>query len=329
MIGSWHKRLTLAGLALTLALAAPFAAAQQAAQREFKVAIALFGPHPTLQQLIDSFKKELAAQGVKATFDEGHVNFDRALAPQLLNRLAAGNPDLMLTITTPLTQTAKQALANRKFPIVFGAVVDPVGAKLVGSWERGDPLMVGGSNMPDMTSTVGFIKQVVPTVKRLGFLYNPGDDADLGFLRAMEKAASVHNVELVKVGVDNANDIPARVQSLQGRADALMLPSSNLLIPAAPAIASVTNRIKLPTFSPNIPNVVQHQFLGAMTVEYNRLGMTVGKMAADILKGKKPSEIPVALPGPADHEVKISGQRLRDLGLSMPDALKNCNCLVN
>ncbi|MFW7348135.1 MAG: hypothetical protein ACODTU_18780 [Pigmentiphaga sp.] len=94
------------------------------AQQTYKVAIAQFGPDHTLDTLVSSFKKELARQGLKVVYDEGHVNFDRSLAPQLLNREAAGKPDLMLTITTPLTQTAKQVLASRSFPIVFGAVAN-------------------------------------------------------------------------------------------------------------------------------------------------------------------------------------------------------------
>lgn len=319
------KQLALACAGLALALGTSMAAAQQSP----KVAIALFGPHPTLHQLIAGFKAELAKQGFTPVYDEGHINFDRSLAPQFLQRLSAGNPDLMLTITTPLTQTAKQALATRKFPIVFGSVTDPVAAKLVPSWEKGDLMMTGGSNIPSMDATLGFIKQLMPNVKKLGFLYNPGDDSDLSFLRNMEAAAAKAGIELVKVGVDNANDIPARVQSFQGRVDALMVPSSSLLIPAAPAIASVTNRIKLPTFSPNTTNVAAHHFLGAMTVEYTSLGTAAGKIAADILRGKKPADIPPAQPTVAEHEMKISGVRMKELGIALPESLKNCNCVVN
>jgi putative ABC transport system substrate-binding protein len=324
------KNLTLQRIsALTAGLVLAAAAGSLHAQQQVKIAIAMFGPHPTLQQLSDGFKKELADQGFKVTYDEGNVNFDRSLAPQLLNRMAAGNPDLMLTITTPLTQSAKQALASRKFPIVFGAVTDPVGAKLVSSWDKGDTLMTGGSNLPNMDATVKFIKTLLPTAKRLGFIYNPGDDADLGFLRSLEKAAADNGMELVKVGVDNANDIPVRVQSLQGRADALLVPGSSLLQPAAAAIASVANRIKMPTFNSNTTSVTQHQFLAAYTVEYFHLGVNAGKLAAQILKGKSPADLAVSVPVAADHEMKISGQRMKDLGLTLPASLKDCNCVVN
>ena len=128
-----------------------------------------------------------------------------SLVPQFLNRLAASKPDLMLTVTTPMTQSARQILANRSFPIVFAPVTDPVAAKLVPSWDKGDALMTGASNLPDFDGTCDFIKTLVPNAKRLGILYNPGDDSDVTFVSHLERTVPKHSLELVKVGIDNAN----------------------------------------------------------------------------------------------------------------------------
>ena len=316
------------GLRYFLLAAATAMSIASASAQEAKIAIASFGPHPSLQDAIDGFKAELAQEGIKATYDEGNANFDRSLAPQLLNRLAAAKPDLMLVITTPLAQTARQVLATRTFPIVFAPVTDPVQAKLVPSWDHGDALMTGASNMPDLGQTAEVIKTLVPKVKRLGILYNPGDDSDVAFVTAFETIAPAHGLELVKVGVDNANDIPPRVQSLEGRADALFIPASSLLQPASAAIASVANRIKLPVFNSNTQTVANHQFLAAYAVDFKRVGANAGKIAVRILHGEKPSDIAIARPVPADHQLMISGQRLKDLGLALPDSLKDCHCVV-
>jgi putative ABC transport system substrate-binding protein len=97
-----HLRVILCLLAL--AGASAFAQPAPAPQGQpVKIAIANFGPHPQLRLLADNFKAALAAEGINAQFDEDHVNFDRTLVPQLLNKLASHDPDLMLTITTPLT----------------------------------------------------------------------------------------------------------------------------------------------------------------------------------------------------------------------------------
>lgn len=319
----------LAGLAVATLLAAPAGPVHAQAKKSARIAVALFGPHESLHQVVDGFKQELAARGITATYDEGNVNFDRSLVPQFLNRLAASNPDLMLTVTTPMTQSARQILASRSFPIVFAPVTDPVAAKLVPSWDKGDALMTGASNLPDLAATLEFIKTLVPGTKRVGILFNPGDDSDVTFVSRLEAIAPKHGVELVKVGVDNANDIPVRIQSLQGRADALFIPASSLLQPAGAAIASGASRIKLPVFNSNTTQVRSHQMLAAYSVDWKKVGINAGAVAAEILSGKPPSEVPVRLPRPEDHEVVISGQRLKDLGLTLPASLKDCNCVVD
>lgn len=323
-VPSLPAALLLAGL-----LAAPVEQTRAQAPDPARIAIALFGPHESLQQVVEGFKQELATRGINANYDEGNVNFDRSLVPQFLNRLAASKPDLMLTVTTPMTQSARQILANRTFPIVFAPVTDPVAAKLVPSWDKGDALMTGASNLPDLAATCDFIKALVPDAKRLGILYNPGDDSDVTFVARLEQIAPKHSLELIKVGVDNANDIPVRIQSLQGRADALFIPASSLLQPAGAAIAAVSNRIKLPVFNSNTAQIRNHQMLAAYSVDWKKVGINAGAMAAEILKGKPASEVAVRLPGPEDHQIVISGQRLKDLGLKLPDSLKDCNCVVN
>jgi len=315
----------LSGVALLVL--AGWSSAQDAGKTP-RIAIAMFGPHPTLEQVVEGFKQELAAEGFKATYDEGNVNFDRSLAPQLLTRQAAANPTLMLTITTPMTQTARQVLASRTFPVVFAPVTDPVAAKLVPDWEHGDKLMAGVSNLPDLDATCEFIKTLLPKAKRLGIVFNPGDDSDVAFVSRLEKTVAKLGLELVKVGIDNVNDVAPRVQSLQGRADALFVPASSLLQPAGAAIASVTNRIKLPVFNSNTTQVTNHQFLAALSVDWQRIGINAGHMASEILKGKKASELAVSLPSRSDHVMKISAQRMADLGLALPPALKDCNCVV-
>lgn len=72
-----------------------------------KVAIANFGPHGSLEQVIAGFKQALADKGYvdgkTVTYDYSHCNFDPSLVPQVLSKLEAGKPDLMVTITTPMT----------------------------------------------------------------------------------------------------------------------------------------------------------------------------------------------------------------------------------
>lgn len=312
-----------------VAMSTALAGTSFAQSSEPRIAIALFGPHPSLQQVSDGFQDALTEAGVTAEYDEGNVNFDRSLVPQFVNRLAAGDPDLMLTITTPMAQSAVQILANRDFPIVFAPVTDPVQAGLVGSWDAGAPLLTGVSNIPDLSASVEFMATLVPGMTRLGVLYNPGDDSDTAFARRLEEIAPGQGVEVVLIGVDNANDIPQRVTSARGRVDALFVPASSLLQPASPAIASAAQRIQMPVFSSNTQSVTEGLALATFAVDFYRIGERAGEIAARVLAGEDPATIAVAVPLPEDHMIRISQRQLDDLALTLPAALEGCDCVVD
>ena len=97
-----RKVLSLAIGSLAVWLAGPALAESK------KVAIASFGEHPALQGVVDGFKASMKERGytdgkdVTITFT--HVNWDRNLIPQMLTKIAADKPDVVVTITTPVTQ---------------------------------------------------------------------------------------------------------------------------------------------------------------------------------------------------------------------------------
>lgn len=319
----FRKLRVLAAVTLFLSLSVTASAQSK------KVAIALFGPHASLQQVSDGLKDTLEKAGVEVDYDEGNVNFDRSLVPQFLNRLAAAKPDLMVTITTPMAQSAKQILNKRDFPILYAPVTDPVQAGLIESWDAGAPLMTGVSNIPNIDATIDFMKVLLPDMKRLGILYNTGDDSDTAFVRKFQEVAPKHNVELVLIGVENANDIPQRVTLAGGKADALFVPASSLLQPAAPAIASTARRIAIPVFGSNVPSVDDGHVLAAFAADFYRIGEKTGDLALRVFNGEDPATIPVSLLEADDHITRISRKQMDALGLSLPDALQNCDCVVD
>lgn len=315
-------RLALVALALSASMTTTALAETK------KVAIAMFGPHTSLQQVSDGFKASLAKTKLDIAYDEGNVNFDRSLVPQFLNRLAAASPELMLTVTTPMAQSAKRVLAQRSFPIVFAPVTDPVQAGLLDSWDHGAPLLAGVSNIPDFDATLEFMKTLLPDMKRLGILYNTGDDSDTAFLSRLEAAAPKHGVQVVRIGVDNVNDIPQRVTSARGRTDALFVPASSMLQPASPAIASSAARIAMPVFGSNTPTVDEGHMLAAFAVDFYRIGEKAGTLAGRLLQGEDPRNIAVQVPAAEDHVIRISQRRMDALGLKLPAALQGCNCVA-
>ena len=296
-----------------------------------KVAIGSFGPHGSLTQVMDGFKAALADNGFVAgkdvVYDYSDCNFDPSLMPQVLSKLEANKPDLLLTVTTPMTQAAVKLIRDQTLPIVFAPVTDPVAAGLVPDWQHGSARFVGASNMQSTETVIEFATKLLGPIKSFGMLFNPGDANDVTGKNLAEAAAKAKGVEFRAVSVNSVNDIAQRATALQGVDFIYAIPSS-MLMPALPAIASTAERLGIPVISSSPQGVQEHVVLASMSVSWTKVGYNAGVLGAKILKGMKPADLPNYKPTPADHSAVISGKRLKAAGKTLPAALADCNCVV-
>lgn len=314
-------------------LAAALTAATAAYAAPKVVAIASFGEHPALQEVIDSMKQSMSARGYKegrdVVYTFNQVNWERNLIPQMLAKVAADKPSVIVTITTPVTQTAVRALSDSGIPIIFSAVQDPVVAGVIPDWNSPSKIMTGVSNLVDMEGTLKFIKTLLPNAKRIGLPFNPGDDADNALRGRLVKAAPKFGLELVQVGIDNVNDLPQRMQAFAGKVDAIYVIPSNLFQPVTAQIGALTGRMKIPTFNGLPAPVLKDEMLASYSVDWKKIGVNTADMVEKVVfKGVKIADIPPSVPTPADHQIVISTSQLEKFGLSLPSSLANCNCLV-
>lgn len=295
-----------------------------------KVAIASLGPHPALNAVVAGFKKGVKDEGVKkgdsVSFTYKDANFDPSIVAQMLTALEATGPDVILTVTTPITQASKRIIRNKKIPIVFAPVTDPVDAGLVKSWKAGSARFTGASNLQSMPTVFEFAKKLLGNVKTAGLLYNPGDANDVVNIKYAREAAKKMGIAIKAVSVETSNDIPVRVNALKG-ADFLYLIPSSMLQPAMPAVAAAARRNKIPVINASPNGVSKGLILASMSVSWFEVGRQAGIRAAKILKGAKPSELSIFRPAPANHKAIISAKRLKATGRKLPDVLKNCNCV--
>ncbi|MBL8377226.1 MAG: ABC transporter substrate-binding protein [Burkholderiales bacterium] len=311
-------RKLLVGLVLTLVSAA-------AAAQPRLIAIANFGEHPALRAAVNGFKAEVLRQGFSEgrdiAFDDQHINFDRTLIPQLLTNAQSKKPALIVAVTTPVAQSSIRVVTDKSIPIVFMSVVDPVVAQIVPSWQAGSATHTGATLYPDFNASLAFVRQLLPNAKRLGVPYNPAEDNDKTNMAEMRAIAPKFGFEIAEVGIDTANDIPQRLQSLQGRADALFVIQSNLLQTSLPVIAATAQRVGIPAINTLDTPVRNHTFLAAHALSYERMGANAGRIAARILKGEKPAAIAPHRPAPADFSIVISRKQAAQWKVEVPAAL--------
>ena len=317
----------------TLTAAALITCSGAAVAQPKRVAVANFGEHPQLNFAIVGFKRAMTesgfVEGKDVVYSASHTNFDASLVPQMISKLQSEKPDLMYTITTPVSQIAKKALASSGIPIVFGAVTDPVAAKLVPSWTAGDTGMTGASDLQDVAAIMAFTRQLFPKATRFGVPYNPGEANDVALVEKAKAAGIVAGWTVATVGIDNPNDIPQRIASFKGKADVVYNPTSNLLQPGVGAVAAGARSVGLAVINADDDAVRKGIVLASFAVNYEHMGFNAGKIAARVLKGADPKSIATSVPTFKDHAPLISRRGLAAFKITLPASLANCNCLVD
>jgi putative tryptophan/tyrosine transport system substrate-binding protein len=319
------------------ALAAMDAHAQTAATAPtpapIVVGIANFGPHPALSRTIQGFKDEMQAHGYtdnkNVRYAYSDANFTPSLIPQTLAQIEAQHPSVILTVTTPVTQAAVRNIANQNIPLVFSQVTDPVKAGIVPDWKHGSNRINGTSSVTDYDAVLAFAKKVFPKAKKFGVLYNSGEVNDVAAIASLKEAAGKAGLDMMATSADSTVDVPQRASSLQG-IDFFYAIGSSLIQSSLPAVASVVDQRHVPILSAEHELIRKGDIIAvAYAPSYESQGAHAADMALQMLKGVKPSAMPVYVAVPADYKALINRRKMKALGLAVPAELANCDCFVN
>lgn len=156
--------------------------------------------------------------------------------------------DVIVTIATPAAQAAQKATST--IPIIFVAVVDPMGSGLVTSLARPDGNITGLITLAAELSgkRLQLLMEVVPKLSRVAILANPANASNGLQLRDVEDAARILKVQTQRLEVRMADDIEKRFQAaVQRRAGALMVLDDPLLFTQRTRIAALAHKHRLPT----------------------------------------------------------------------------------
>ncbi len=304
----------LAGLTLTLG--APVASAQELKT----VAVTAIVEHPALDAARKGIKDELAAEG----YEEGH-NLDflfesaqgnPATAAQIAQKFVGDQPDVIVPISTPSAQAVVGA--TKDIPVVFTAVTDPVGAKLVPNLEHPGGNVTGMSDLSPIGLHLDLIKEILPEATQLGVIYNPGEANSITLLELLKKEAPGHGLSLVEAPAPRSADVLAAAQSLVGNVDAIYVPTDNTVVTALEAIVKVGTDNQLPVFAGDTDSVPRGA-IAALGFNYYDLGRQTGKMVARVLKGEKPGDMPVE--SIKTTQLFVNPGAAKAMGVTIPDAV--------
>jgi putative tryptophan/tyrosine transport system substrate-binding protein len=287
------------------------------------IAIANYGPHSSLQETIAGIKDELTRLGYieneNIRYELSDVNFETSLIIQMIQKLKASKPKLLVAISTPIAQAAKNMIKD--IPVVYADVTDPEEAGLY--IDGAATNITGASDRQDLRLMMNFAKQLLPEATKIGVLYSIGESNDLSLLKMLKANAKTFNLEVVAIPIEHTRDVISRMRVFKNNVDFIYTGSSGAIQASLPAIVNTAESMKLPLFNFNDKDVISHNALASYGVTHTQVGTNAAKIIHRIFNGEKPGDIEPVYPSKSDHAGFISAKRAERIGLVIPKELTN------
>jgi putative tryptophan/tyrosine transport system substrate-binding protein len=235
--------------------------------------------------------------------------------------LVALQPDLILTQNTP--PTASMLQQTRTIPIIFVIVADPVGSGFVESLPHPGGNATGFTVMePTVVGKwVELLKEIAPQIARVAILFNPTTATYAEYwLKPFRAVAASFALQAVEAPVHDKSELESVVaaHARQPNGGLIVMPDGFLNVHRA-EIVSLTARYRLPAVYPwrffaELGGLISY---GS---EQRDLFLLAATYVDRILRGTKPSELPVQ--APVKYELVVNLKTAKALGLDVPPLLQ-------
>lgn len=303
--------------ALALAVAASATGGAAVAAGDVSVAATAIVEHPALDAVRDGVRDELESQGYVEGENLGFVyetaQGNPTTAAQIARRFAGQDHDVIVPISTPSAQTV--LAATQDVPIVFGAVTDPVSARLVESLANPTGRVTGVTDLSPVAKQLDLIREIMPEADSLGVLYNPGEANSVKILDLLREHGPERGFEIVEATAPKSAEVQAAARNLVGRADAVYVPTDNTIVSALESVVKVGMENQLPVFAADTASVPRGA-VAALGFDYYDLGRQVGGIVVRILEGAAPSDIPVQ--GVTTTRLSVNPAMASRMGIELP-----------
>jgi len=304
--------------------AAPLAAGAQPNGKVYRIGFIQTAPRKEIGHLFKALDDGLRELG----YVEGrNVVFERRFADGKQERLAALavelvqlKVDIIVSGSNPVIAAIRQATAT--IPVVMGVSRDPVGSGFIASLARPGGNITGLANDPApeiMGKNLELLKEAVPRVSRVAFLWNPVPPGAAIYKNAVESAARNLDMTFQSVEVKGENEFEGAFAAMvRERVNGVVVTSDPIFFGSRSQLVRLAGRHRLPTV------YVQREFVeagglmsygGNLAYQFRRAAVYVDK----ILKGAKPADLPVEQP--TQFDLVVNMRTAKDLGIKIPNSV--------
>ncbi|POC36921.1 ABC transporter substrate-binding protein [Vibrio vulnificus] len=282
-----------------------------------KVVVSQIVEHPALdatrQGLLDGLKAKGYVEGENLEFDYKTAQGNPAIAVQIARQFVGEGPDVLVGIATPTAQALVSA--TRSIPVVFTAVTDPVGAKLVKSMEQPGKNVTGLSDLSPVSQHVDLIKELLPNAKAIGVVYNPGEANAVTLVELLKKSAAEKGLKVVESTALKSADVQSATQAIAAKSDVIYAPTDNTVASAIEGMIVAANQAKKPVFG-GATSYVEKGAIAGLGFDYYQVGVQTADYVAAILEGQEPGKLDVKVATGSD--LVVNQGTAEKLGITIP-----------
>jgi putative ABC transport system substrate-binding protein len=277
----------------------------------------------TEEIVLKPFFEQMAERG----WEEGtSVIYDRAFADDQQQRLSSlavelvsRRPDVIYAPPTPAAVAAK--MATDTIPIVFGAVWDPVGSGLVSSLARPTGNVTGISVFSESLGPkrLQLLREIVPNVKRFGWLGDSTDPTTRSDRRSLEPFAAANGIVIVAAEGANPSELDFAIKRLIAEhVDVIYTGTSPLIYNLRASLVEIASHARVPVIAYRAQLAEAGALLSygaSLREQIRRSALYVDK----ILRGATPASLPVEQA--TTFELVVNLRAARSLGITVPQSI--------
>jgi len=270
------------------------------ATRTLKVALANFSSTVTLEEgqrgLLDGLAEEGFIDGQNIKVTRFNAETDRATAVAIAKDVVSRDFDLILTASTAMLQAVANANQETARTHVFAITTDPWGAGVGISRENPSihpPYMTGYGSLQPVEALFRLAREAHPNLKQVGVVWNPSEPNSEASTVMARRICKELGIELIEVTVDSSAGVAEAANAVIGRGVQAIWAGGDVTVAVAFDTVLAAARIgRIPVFT-NMPSDAQKGSLFSLGADYHEVGRLSGRLAAKVLRGANPANIPV------------------------------------
>jgi putative ABC transport system substrate-binding protein len=294
------------------------------AQPKSRFVVGFLGPQSAgfgqfLNEIASGLSELGYQQGRDYVFEERYAEGEMARLPGLAEDLVRAKPNVIIAPITVAALAARKATSD--IPIVGVSLADPVGIGLVLSEAHPGTNVTGIRSWVEGLGAkqVSIALELLPAAKKIGLLSNTDSPYGAVISAEVEIAASMANLVVTTFSVQGVEPIaPAFERFREQQVDIVIIVSDSRFLFDASRIAELGLQFGLPTLFGMRENVEQGGCL-SYGLDVQQRFRRVAYFVDRILRGEKPSDLPIEFP--TKLELVLNMKTMRALGLKVPPIL--------